>query len=269
MISGKGSATATSPKVGLTFEVSPEVLLFAKVAEGFRSGGANEVPTVTYPYANSSYDSESLRAYEVGVKTEPAPGWFFNVYAFNNDWSDLQLAFSTADNIWGYTDNAGSATSKGAEIELGGRVATGLTLGLTYSFTDSTIDDDVFDQAGNLVAQGGNRIPQSPKSKASITASYTAPLTESLQGDITTRYRQSSGFYSDASNDPSRYNGNSKQLYLGLGVEGKWGSITLYGDNLLDRNDTTANFKPIGALPYVFVNYVRPRNYGIEFRGKF
>ena len=54
-------------------------------------------------------------------------------------------------------------------------------------------------------------------------------------------------------------------LELGCG----WGSLSLYGDNLLDRNDTLAKYRPIGALPYLYTNYVRPRNFGIEYKGNF
>lgn len=265
-VTGNDDATHVSPMFSMNYEVTDDAMLFARIANGFRSGGSNIVPLDQYPYANADYDPDSLWAYEIGVKTTGA-SWYVNAYIFYNDWSDLQLPFLTDDNIIGYTNNAGSATSKGGELEMGRQVTEGLYLGLAYSYTDSTIDEDVFDEGGNLVAEKGNAIPYSPKNKLNLTFSYLAPLTDSLQGGIDGRYLLSSGFYSDPSN--TLHNGDSQGLYLNFSLSGKWGLIRLYGDNLLDRDDTLAKYKPIGALPYVYVNYVRPRNFGIEFQGSF
>src|SRR6185436_13503198 len=104
--------------------------------------------------------------------------WFMNVYAFYSDWTDLQLPFRTNDGLVGFTTNAGSATAKGAELEVGGLITDGLRVGLTYSYTDSTIDDDVTNPVGDVVAVGGSRIPQTPKNKVALTANYTAQLTD-------------------------------------------------------------------------------------------
>jgi len=60
---------------------------------------------------------------------------FTNVY---RDRPVLQLPFRTNDGLVGFTTNAGSATAKGAELEVGGLITDGLRVGLTYSYTDST-----------------------------------------------------------------------------------------------------------------------------------
>ena len=119
------------------------------------------------------------------------------------------------------------------------------------------------------MAKGGNQIPQTSRNKVTLTMNYTANITESFAGFFNARYRQASGFFSDAPNSPSLYNEESKQLFASIGVSGKWGTVDIYGDNLLDRDDTTAKYKPIGALPYVFINYVRPRTLGIEYKATF
>jgi outer membrane receptor protein involved in Fe transport len=250
-VSGSNSSSATSPKFAVNFQLSPDVLLFAKIAEGFRGGGANIVDLAQYPEATSGYGPDSLVAYEIGLKTSPADGWFVNAYAFYNDWTDLQLPFRTNDGLIGFTTNAGSATAKGAELEIGGGIGDALEVGLTYSYTDSTIDDDVRNPTGILIAQAGSRIPQSPKSKVAVTASYVARLTDSLEGQANIRYRQASGFHSDPPNSPDFYNDGSKQLFASFGITGNWGTIRLYGDNLLDRDDTTIKYRPIAVLPYI------------------
>ena len=266
-VNGDDGATATSPKFALNYALNDDVMLYAKAEKGFRSGGANVVPLDLYPEANGDFDEDSLWSYEIGLKSSPGTGWFVNVYAFVNDWTDLQVPFRTSDNIFGFTNNAGSATSSGAEIEVGGQVSDALTLGVTYSYTDSTIDDDVFDAAGNLAAADGNHIPQSPKHKFTVSAEYAVALMDSLKLKLNGRFRTASSFFSDSANLVE--NDRSKLLFLSIGVSGNWGTLRVYGDNLLDREDTLAKYKPIGALPFEYISYVRPRNVGIEFIGEF
>lgn len=266
---GNDSSTATSPKLGLTYKLTPETLLFVKYSEGFRAGGSNTTPLTNYPYASAAYGPDTLKAYEIGVKATVATVWYINLYAYHNDWTDLQLPFTTDDGVFHYVDNAGSATSNGAELEIGGRIGAGLRVGLTYSYTDSTIDHDVLDNLGRVVITGGSQLPLVSKNKIGFTASYVAQLTDSLQGSIDARYRWASGNFSDAGNTPAFYNEESSQLYLALGISGRWGALNLYGDNLLNRDDTIARFPPVGPPAYVFNNYLRPRNFGIEYRGNF
>jgi len=264
---GKDSASDTSPMFALSYAVTENALVFARVAKGFRSGGSNIVPQEQYPYANPDYNPDSLWSYELGLKTSGDSGWYANAYLFYYDWTNLQLPFTTADHIYGYTNNAGSATSKGGELEVGGQVSESWLLGLTYSYTNSTIDQDVYDLAGNLVAKAGNQIPQSPENKVSLTANYNSPLTDTLHINVDTRYTFIDSFYSDSAN--TLKNNNSKNLYMSIGISGNWGTIRLYGDNLLNRDDTLAQYKPIGALPFVYINYVQPLNFGLEYLGTF
>jgi hypothetical protein len=129
------------------------------------------------------------------------------------------------------------------------------------------------DPAGDIVAHGGSKLPQSPPFMYSLTARYLVFLTDSLQGQSNVRFRQSSGFFSDTQDTPAFQVGTAKQLYASIGLAGlgdhKWGSIELYGDNLLNRNDANAKFPPLGVSTYTYIDYIRPRNFGIQYRQSF
>ena len=264
-------STATSPKIGVTFKVNPQVLLFAKYSEGFRAASPNAIPLSLYPQATAFAKPDKLKSTEVGIKTTPWAGGYVNVYLYDNDWIDLQVPIRTADNIWTYNVNAGKAKMKGLELEAGGNVTKGLRLGLAYAYTDSTIDGNVYDNVTppRLVIVGGNQLPIVAKNKATLSANYETELTDSLKGSIDGRYRVSSENFSDAANTARYANGATKQLFLRIGVSGAWGSLSLYGDNLLDRDDTLAKFPPTGPVLYVLNSFVRPRNYGLEYKGTF
>jgi hypothetical protein len=117
-----------------------------------------------------------------------------------------------------------------------------------------------------VVAKAGNDIPLAAKFRLGVTADYSFALGDSMKASIDGRYRESSSFYSEAGNDPALKNDGAKQLYLGFAVAGaKWGSISLYGDNLLNRSDTTLRQRQVG-VGLIYSVYVRPRTLGIEYK---
>lgn len=267
-------ATATSPKLVLNWKADPNVLVFAKVSKGFRGGGANATAaamgSTMYPEMTLDYKPETVTAYEVGTKTSPAPGWFFNAYAYTNQWKDLQLGFQTRDGLYGYTSNASSATAKGVELEFGGRVAKGLNMGMNLAYVDSTIDSTVLDGVGRVNAQEGNDIPLSPKFKMALTADYTFPVTASLKGALNMRFSQASGNHSSPTNLLTLKNEDSKNLYLRVSLtNNSWGTISLYGDNLLNRKDSVFKAPVVNTVPLIYTTYVRPRTVGIEYQTSF
>ncbi len=80
---------AWTPKFGIDWKVTPDILLYGSVTRGYKSGGTNYAAT---SLATSSFNPEHLWSYEGGFK-----GDFFdrhlrlNVTAFHYDYTDLQL----------------------------------------------------------------------------------------------------------------------------------------------------------------------------------
>jgi outer membrane receptor protein involved in Fe transport len=263
---GSHTAHATSPKLVLNWQASPDTLLFAKVSKGFRGGGANTLSPVLYPDAPRGFAPETLVAYELGMKSTPARGWYLNTYLYRNDWTDLQLAFVTADGLNGYTSNAGKAQSTGAEVEFGGRLMPGLNLGVSLAYIDAKITQSVFNVGGTLIAESGKRIPLTSRTKVGLTADYGFSLNDALRARITGRYRESSATYSDIANRDAERNDPGRQLYLRASVRsGAW-EVGLWGDNLLSRDDSNFKRRPITRIPLVFTTYVPPRTVGVDFK---
>lgn len=265
---GNNDASDVSPKLTLNWKPNADMLFFAKTSKGFRGGGANTAPAQYN--APGGYGPESVQAYELGVKTTPTPNWYVNAYAYRNNWKDLQLTLITGDGLFIYTANAGRASATGGELELGGRVARGLTVGVGLSYTDAKIEEDVRNALGAIVAKSGNRIPKTSKFKIAFTADYTFALTESLKGSIHGRYREASENYSEAANRLAQLNDPTKQLYMKFAISNaKWGELSIFGDNLLNRDDTTFKLRGLDFIPLVFKTYVRPRTLGVEYSTNF
>ncbi len=263
------SASTFSPKVSLSWTPAEDILVFAKVSKGFRSGGANALPSGAYPTAPSGYAPETLWAYEVGLKTTPMEDVVINVYGYYNDWTDLQLGFLTPDGLYGYTDNAGKARALGGEVEIVAQPAEGLTLGINTSYTDAEIREDVFNVFGGLVAAKGNRVPFASKFKLALSANYEFPLTDTVDGVVHATYSHFSPNFSEPENRLDERNGTYNQVYVKAGVKtGSWGAY-LFADNLFDRADTTFRQRPITLIPLVYNTYVRPRTIGLELKADF
>jgi outer membrane receptor protein involved in Fe transport len=266
---GSDNSDATSPKIGLTYKISPNALIFAKYSKGFRSGGANTTPLATYPYATSQFGPDSLNAFEVGLKTSPFAGWTANVYFYHNDWRNLQLPFRTRDGVFTYVRNAGNAKADGIEVEIAAEVTPALNIGLTYAYNNSAINGDVFDSFGNLIIAKGSQLPINSKHKVTANAHYERPMGENLTLSLDGRYRWASETFSDPGNTPAFANQPTSQLYLGASLASGWGTVTVFADNVFDRADTTAKYPPAGPPLYIYSSYLRPRNFGLEFKREF
>ena len=266
---GGDNSHATSPKIGLTYKISPSALIFAKYSKGFRSGGANTAPLSTYPYATKQFGPDSLNAFELGLKTSPFAGWTINLYAYHNDWSDLQLPFRTDDGVFSYVSNVGTAKTDGVELEVNADITPSLNLGLTYAYSNAAIDGDVTDRLGRIIVSSGSDLPLNAKNKITAAVHYEVALTSDIQIDFDGRYRWASKTYSDPANTPGFTNQPTSQLFLSSGVKGNWGALTLFVDNVFDRDDTVAKYPPAGPPLFTYSNYLRPRNFGLEFKRGF
>ena len=262
-----GSARATSPKLGLSWKPSADLLVFAKVSTGFRDGDSNyQAPG--YPEIPASYGPEKIRAYELGLKSQPSPWLFVNASVYQNHWTDLQLPFVTSDNLFAYIQNAGKATATGAEIEFTARPMAGLRLGLNLASVDARIDDDVPNAAGAAGAVKGNRIPFSPRLQASVSAAHEHAMSGGLWAVVSANFAHRGATYSEPSNNRSLKNAAYNNLTLNAGVHGESWGTKLYVGNA--TNSTASHQKtaaPSGGI--VLTNYVQPRTLGVEVSGSF
>jgi outer membrane receptor protein involved in Fe transport len=168
------------------FQISPDLMVYAKASTGYQPGG----PNIVAPGLPSQVDSSTLTSYELGMKS----AWLenrvlFDLTGYQIDWKDIQVA-SQVNGISGLV-NGGQATSRGLEASLQVRPANGLTLGLNYAYNDSNIDEDfpaiTIDPAGNIPGLGdfrvdvntgleGDRMPYVPDVTWSLTADYYYPV---------------------------------------------------------------------------------------------
>lgn len=160
----RGDWSATTPKLGLDYRWSDDLLVYASITQGFKSGACN--PTIVV-------DPEYVWSYEVGAKAD----WFdgrlrTNGTVFLYDYTDLQVyTFQGASGA--IVTSAPSVDIWGTELEVTAMPADELTLtgAVAYLFTEYSnfFSNDI---QGNLVDLSGKSLPFAPEWRFSFTARY-------------------------------------------------------------------------------------------------
>jgi outer membrane receptor protein involved in Fe transport len=166
-----GKDDGVLPLVKLTWNITDDVLTYATMAEGFRTGGTNILRSVST--APDVYEEDVVTNQELGLKMTLLDGRLtWNMAIYQMTWEDMQLvaADPTISFGWGQvTVNAGEAEIEGLETNFAWAATDRLTFDGSLSLHSSevtvgaTIGDDV------VIAEG-EKLPLAPEVKFSLGA---------------------------------------------------------------------------------------------------
>ncbi len=265
VVSGSGSSDVSNIKLGASWSPTETVMLFARYSEGFRDGGVNPNAQPARPEIPADFDSEDIESIELGLKSNPRDWLQLNASIYTNEWTELQLGFVTSDGLLGYTANAGKASADGAELEILARPAEGFQIGLNAAWIDTSIDEQVENAFGIVIAQAGNEIPFSPEFQAVLTTSYQFQITDTLNGNLALNYTHRGKSFSEPENRDSEQNDALDTIFLQAGIGNEKWTANAYVRNATDEEATNLRSRFVTALPFVFGSYVEPRTVGVEF----
>lgn len=253
-----------TPKFSVSYNATPDIMLYGLAAQGYRSGHANLVLD-TDPVSGQAlpvlYKPDQLWNYEIGIKSAFFDrNLIFNASLYYIDWSDIQLQQQSASYF--YVDNSGDARSKGVEVQVTARPVPPLEIGGSLSYTDAKLRSVI---AGTQ-ATPGDRLPGSAKWNVFLYGQYTHELSDNSSLAFRMNYSYVSKSYSNLQNF-----GNPAAL-----TYGKYGNVdaqtTLtfgpYEAQFYVRNLTNSS-KRIAAFlvfPPTLEVLQRPRTMGLTFR---
>lgn len=252
-----------TPRFGLSWKATGNVMLYASYAEGFKGGGWNPRPAAQN-LGVTPFEPERIKTYEVGAKTE----WFdrrltFNVAGFISDYSNIQLPVILPPfNI--ETQNAGKSRIHGVEVELAARPVPEATIQIGYGYFHNEYRSIAPGPATTTFALT-DKLPDAPKHTLNIGADYRFDL--GSMGSLTLRgdgsYR--SAAYKDAVNTPQI---RQPGFWLASGrvtwaTEDDRFSVQVYGNNLFDKKYLTAGLDA-SVLGEIVGFYGRPREFGVQ-----
>lgn len=169
-----------TPKAGVRWELTDDLMAYASYTRGFRSGGYNLRNSVG---PAGPYDPENVDAYEIGIKSELFDGLArANLALYRNDYSDLQRQ-TLDDEARQRTLNAASARIEGAELELALIPFEGLTLSGTFATTEGRYSEfNGVDLTGDGIPDPdlarNLKLARLPRQTYSFNVSYEAQLAD-------------------------------------------------------------------------------------------
>ena len=262
------------------YKLRPSMMVYAKLATGFRSGGQNIAGTNQFTY--KAFGPEKVKEYEVGMKAD-----FFdrrlraNVAAFYDDYTDIQRTVSVVvpggnPPAQPFTINAAKGRVRGVEVELTAAPTDQLTLGGAVGYIDAGYKR--FTSAGQtnpnvVVDRRDEHFPGAPRWTANVYADYVFPTS---QGDLVLHadYAMHSS-YQGTVGSPFGDTYTTSDLINpkggDLGARATWNlspdlAVAVWGKNLLNDRYTVTISGGIGAR---FGIYNPPRTFGVEATYRF
>jgi len=255
------SEDSTDFRVALEFTPSDDLLVYGSVTTGFKSGGFFG----DFTFDNSEllpFDSETVTAYEAGVKASVADGKIqVNGAAFLYDYEDIQtfvpssLGFRLA--------NLEEADVSGIELEVLASLTDGLDVRLGAGFLDTDVSSQFADY-------DGNSLPNAPESQVTGTIRYQFPIASSMNMVLQLDAKYTDSMYRESTNNPwmesDSYTVVNGRIAL-AGAEGRW-EIAAWARNLTDEEYEQEIFASdiIGMITALYGN---PRQFGVTLNYNF
>jgi iron complex outermembrane receptor protein len=153
------SKTASSPRAGLVFEPSQAVSMYLSYSKGFRPNSGADA-------AGRSFKPETSESTEIGVKFEALGGALNTTVAI---YDAKKSNFLTADPVnSGFSIAAGEASSKGLEIDVGGKLTDDLMLTASYAYTDAYVSKAAADFNFGFSLPAGSRLINIPRTSGNV-----------------------------------------------------------------------------------------------------
>jgi iron complex outermembrane receptor protein len=247
-----------SPSLNLRYFFKPDVMGYALVSRGFKSGGFDQRRVVSD--SNGEFDPEKATNYELGWKSS----WNnrrlqFNGTLFYVDYEDFQAQSFDGSSI--RVVNAGDLESYGAEFELMFIPIENATLGSAIGYNKAEYGS--FDNGQCTVeqtfeqyyvvdgAQGGapgtsaictqdlagEQLDNAPEWTVSSYIQYDMDLGENLDAIVRLEHSYIDSYYLDQDLDPHLVNDEVNLINLRLSLTndvGDW-EVALWGRNMLDE----------------------------------
>lgn len=220
--------SATLPKLGASWAVTPEHTLGLVLQQGYRAGGAAVDPATNEPY---EYAPEKANNLELSWRWQsPDRRWRVNANVFEMRWKNQQVNVPqipgdfTSDIIV----NAGRSRVRGGELEVQARPTAALDLFASVGIADTRFTDFAFVQFGAPLDLNGLPFPQAPKTSVALGGQWRAG-SWFVGGDV--KYTSRALSRSVFEGAPPDYLPAYTVLNLRAGYAWKQARLSVYADN--------------------------------------
>lgn len=256
-----------SGRLILDFKITPDVLSYASISRGFKSGGFN-LGAFFNPDEVTTVNPEHLTAYEIGLKSTLLDRRLrANLSAFYYDYKDLQV-FTFAQGstpsapIVQRLENASNARVYGLEAEFTAVPVSNLELTASVGLLHSQYKD--FVSLGKPLS--GNQLPDAPKVTANVSADYRILVGKGSAITVRGDYSYSGKKYFDSTQSELISGAGYGLFNARIGFEsadGRW-QAGLWGRNLLNKDYLVDGTDLSGTFGFVARYYGDRRSMGAD-----
>ena len=284
--SGSQHEKPVTPKLGVSFKVNADNMLYASASKGYRIGGYN--PRVGAPCASDAnysgyrtlFDSDSVWSYELGSKNELLDSRVrINTSLYHIDWKNIQQVIGLSSCGFAYTANLGKARSQGVDLQAELALTDRLVAGLAVGYNDARFTETVktVPTATRNLITDGDHIVGWPWTLA-VSAQYNFAAWNSHDAYVRADY-QYQAKQTDTVPGTNPQNGGfqpwavfhlpqTTQLSLRAGMKFDRWDVSVFGTNLtadhpILSSASSVNFGIPGGLVGYNQTTFRPRTFGV------
>tara|TARA_R110000823_G_scaffold130015_8_gene257837 strand:+ start:3434 stop:5671 length:2238 start_codon:yes stop_codon:yes gene_type:complete len=273
--SGSESWEEFTPKIGLDYRLSDDILTYVTYSEGFRSGGFNGR---NQNLANiGPFDPEFVNNIEIGMKSDLLANTLrLNLAAFYNEYDDKQEEIIEPDGFGGSNTvvrNASSAEISGVEAELTWVASSNLVINANLGYLDAKYDDFDADLTGDGIVTDNSKLElrRVPEWTGGVNGTYTLNLGPG-QLSLFASYRYTDEYWVEVRNDPRGLLNDRGVVDATIAYEWEWEEgrsvrIALWGRDMTDEVDYNSAVVVPGTIAFSGVS--GGEQYGVRVSGNF
>ncbi|QKR98414.1 TonB-dependent receptor [Sphingomonas sp. CL5.1] len=166
------SAKPVTPKFGVSWQATPDTLIYASASKGFRPGSSTsqvsaqcdaDLAALGFTSAPRQIKPDSVWSYEAGAKTKMFGGRLvMDGSVYRIDWTDIQSGVTLPNCNTPFAANFGNARSQGFDLQINAKVGDGFTLGASVGYSDAHYTTSTVGAGGIVVRPKGEPLPIAP-----------------------------------------------------------------------------------------------------------
>jgi outer membrane receptor protein involved in Fe transport len=265
---GEAVANTFTYLVTPSFKLTPDLMLYARAASGYRPGGFNTAAVGIPP----QFNPDKTKNYEIGVKGNALDhALSFEASVYYIDWKNIQIQLFNPVNL-GYESNGSAAKSEGVELSVEAKPFRDLTVAAWFTYDKAVLTQD-FPANSTSYGAAGDRLPNSSRFSGNVSLEQKFRLTndvtgfvggaESYVGDRLGVFLATSGGLPQPRQEFPAY--AKTDLHAGVSADA-W-TVNIYANNVTNKRALiNGGAGYVAASAYV---YITPRTVGVSVSKSF
>jgi iron complex outermembrane receptor protein len=241
------------------FKISPDIMVYARLASGYRPGTPN-LPTLGVPRESNA---DKTKNYEIGAKGDFLDHKLsIDASVYYIDWTDIQITLIDPTTHYVYNTNGSGAKSEGVEFDVTVRPLDGLKVDAWVVYDDAALTQ-AFPSQSPIYGVPGNRLPLASRFSGNLSAEQDFRITSAMTafiGGMASYVGDRTGVFTATPLRQDFPSYTKTDLRTGLRYD-DW-TVNVFANNVADVRGLVN-----GGIGYFYVPariYITPRTIGVN-----